>query len=101
MRIAIVTLAYEVKYSTNYGNRLQNYALQELLRTLEMTPETLAQYNVRNLNTCALLTEIAKNLLRTIIKRNYRSRHNSFTRFNKLHIKWGKIDLSTTKFHKD
>lgn len=94
MKAAIITQAYETKNGTNYGNRLQNYGLQELLISLELSPETVAQKNIKITKPIISLLKNAKNYLRIITKPNYRLRQNSFKRFNKQNIVWGKRKIN-------
>lgn len=41
MRVGIITLIEEI----NYGNRLQNYAVSELLKNLKINAETICIYD--------------------------------------------------------
>ncbi len=63
--------------SNNYGNRLQNYALQSLLEKYNLRVRTLSLNNRRWLNN-------GKNFVKSIVKRN---KFDYFSSFN-LKIKW-------------
>lgn len=86
MNVAIITISY----GTNYGNRLQNYAMQELSKKLGLNPSTIqlkADYSLRTNN---ILYIKIKELVKTIIRYRYelRERANRFNVFNKNFIVW-------------
>ena len=76
-KIAIVTII-----SYNYGNRLQNYAVQEIFKAMGNEPETLL------LERKSILVSL-KHKIRDFIKRD---RYSSFRKFDK-NIKWSKYDM--------
>ena len=77
-RIAIVTITNS---GPNFGNRLQNYALQTVLERLGCIPETIFTANI--IRRSIMLSRL-RWLARKIIKRTRRQYY--FDRFNKLYI---------------
>lgn len=85
-RIAIITISY----GTNYGNRLQNYAVQELIKKAGVSPGTIPLKTVYDLplkqKVIGKIKKIAKIILR--YQSEYRARVKRFSRFNEQYIVW-------------
>ena len=97
-KIGIITI---IDY-TNYGNRLQNYAVQEVLKSLECNVETLIyerkKENINNIKLVDLIKKIRKitikkiieSLVARIIKRSLikplESKIDKFKQFTQKHI---------------
>lgn len=84
-KIAILTIC-----SFNYGNRLQNYALQEILKHLGLSVETL------NRQPQTIMYFLKKNF-RSLIKRDSRSNFYAFHR----KIQWSRDVVSKNKISKN
>lgn len=85
-KIAIVTLYGE----TNYGNRLQNYAVHRYLTEMGFSCETLVLQKSQTLKD--RLKNVAKRALcKTIIKNKDQNRVESFSRFTKKYIPTRKV----------
>ena len=77
-KIGIIT----INDNDNYGNRLQNYATQEVMKMIDCVPETFL-YKVRPYNKdCKILQKI-KLCLKKYSKNMKRKRLYNFMRFNK------------------
>lgn len=88
MKVAIIT----INDNGNYGNRLQNYAVQEFLEKYNVEVETICNKTKgRNSKT----KEKIKNIIGFLFPIKKFSRHNAFVKFNK-NIKFSKyyIDLN-------
>lgn len=90
MKAAIITIAY----GENYGNRLQNYAMQETLKKLGLETATLRhQLTVGETGTRRLLRSI-KNIAKRILGRPYGKYRNMrakrFKSFNRKNIVYSK-----------
>lgn len=93
MKIGIVTITN----GQNYGNRLQNYALQEILKELGHEPETIWNDTGawENLRVYSRLKYWVKSKLH--IKYTPRiDRVVKFTAFNRKHILWSKYSVSVS-----
>lgn len=91
-KVAVLT----INDNNNYGNRLQNYAVQEILKKYEVEPE-----NVRNLNICigVFLKRIIKRILNLNNQRYKEKRLKNFRKFNK-NIKFSKYIILNKKVPK-
>lgn len=85
-RIAIITLYGE----TNYGNRLQNYAIYRYLTEMGFSCETLVLQKPQTLN-AKLKNAVRRLLCKTIVKNKDQNRVNSFSRFTKKYIPTRKV----------
>lgn len=87
-KVAILT----INDNNNYGNRLQNYATQEIIKRQGVKVETISNikglFGVRNVK-----KEIKDVIKRFPILRNKFCRYNSFIRFNR--------NIKASKFHID
>ena len=83
-KIAILT----INDDTNYGNRLQNYAVQEILKKKNFKVETI--HNQKNIIGINLVKKKIKDLLRMILNLERNKRYNCFLEFNK-NIKYSSI----------
>ena len=81
-RIAILT----INDDTNYGNRLQNYALQEYCKKNKVDVETI--HNQKGIVGINVLKKRLKNIIKRMLKRY--KRHQLFLDFNKKYIKYSK-----------
>lgn len=102
MKIGILTITD----GQNYGNRLQNYALQEVLRDFGCDVYTVRRKTKRDLNIFNELLFRTKNLVKLIIGRKdtffYRiKRKKAFVDFNKKYIKFTHQILYNNKAPKD
>ena len=74
MKIGIITL----NDNNNYGNRLQNYAVQQFLMQQNAEVETIVTQNAikvkRNINICNVFQKGIKLVFRTIHKMIFESR---------------------------
>lgn len=70
--------------SSNYGNRLQNYAMQEIIKSLEYKPETILRSRQ------SVTKRFLQQCIRPIIKKD---RYSCFHSFNRK-IKWSKCVVS-------
>lgn len=86
-KIGILT----INDNTNYGNRLQNYAVQEVLKKFNCKVETI--YNRENFYGIRYSKEILKNILKKILFFNAKCKRGScFVNFNK-NIKFSKYKI--------
>ena len=92
MKIAILTMAY----GTNYGNRLQNYALQELLRGIGLSTDTLHHKLEPTTTLCRKIIRFLKRCIKKVIRCNYEQaiRNRLFRKFDHEYVQWGKVSLS-------
>lgn len=86
----------------NYGNRLQNYAMQELLSSLDLDVETIQRKTPRDKNGISLLKYLAKQHIKRMIGRNttdfaLRERKHRFSEFNRTYIRFSNICLSNNQ----
>lgn len=88
MKIAIITMSYGI----NYGNRLQNYALQELIKSLGFDVETI-RFSKRKKGFLNFFIYYLKNVIKFFIgyRLHYaqKIRLKRFENFNQKYIKWG------------
>ena len=93
MRIAIVTITD----GQNYGNRLQNLALQETLKSMGFKVETIRRKTYRDLSFSAKIKQSIKNTIKKSIGRKYGAhralRKKRFDQFNRKNIRFSKICL--------
>lgn len=83
-KIAILT----INDDNNYGNKLQNYAVQEILRKQNFKPETINnQIGIVGIN---VLKKKIKNILKKFLKNKSSKRYNKFMEFNK-YIKYSRF----------
>ncbi|MBR3241345.1 MAG: polysaccharide pyruvyl transferase family protein [Parasporobacterium sp.] len=89
MKIGIITIAY----GENYGNRLQNYALQEILVSLGVKAETIKDISPHGWSLKKRIEIACREFISNIIKRKIirYKRALSFSVFNKKYIKYSKI----------
>lgn len=92
MKIGIITITD----GSNYGNRLQNYALQEFLRSIGVEVETVRRYTDRDLSKSTVIKAVIKDVIKTVIgKKNtffyQRKRKKIFKRFNKEYVSFSKM----------
>jgi hypothetical protein len=90
-KVACVTLSG----NNNFGNKLQNYALQTKVRELGFECETLWQNSIRAENLIYTILIYAK--YNILANKKISDRENKFIEFNKKHIKYSpyKIDFFT------
>lgn len=90
-KVGIITIN---DYS-NYGNRLQNYAVQEAMEKLDINAETIQNIDgIHSFDKTTIFKFQIKNFIKKIISKKY-MRYNNFLRFNK------KINLSKIKVDKE
>lgn len=95
MKVAIITLTD----GANYGNRLQNYAMQQLLSTFGHDVETLKRKTYRDKSFLERIEWYIKDNIKFIIGRSgtkclSQKRLFRFRRFNKKYIRFANIILS-------
>lgn len=97
MKCAIITITN----GSNYGNRLQNYAVQRVLEKRNITVETLINLGNNEDNYKTKIKSIVKNVLKTtLLYKKYNNeikRLNAFKKFNKYNIRFSKNSISNTK----
>jgi len=107
-KIAILTLNGQY----NYGNRLQNYATQEVLKSLGFSVETIitdnkivrAKKNFRYLSKKPIhyfISKIHDKLLRTIYKNRIKERTRVFRKFSSQYIAETSYSISIDKIPED
>ena len=93
MKTAIITITD----GANYGNRLQNYALQTALTALGGECETLRRNTSRDVgllgNTFSVMKDCCKAVLGRKTNQVYRIRKRVFDDFNERYIHWSKAVL--------
>lgn len=97
MKIGIVTITSV----QNYGNRLQNFALQEVLKSLGHDVDTI--WNSPNVRDDMCFKEQLKCYIRKIFHLKYVPRIDriiKFNKFNKKFIKWSKVRICNTDISK-
>lgn len=97
MKIAVVTNRDMI----NYGNRLQNYALQVFLESQDLNCETISVRSYRRI-IVEYIKKILKNVTGNIVyrKRPYLKREKSFEEFNKKYIKEKRIITPFGRFNR-
>lgn len=90
-KVGIIT----INDNDNYGNRLQNYAVQEFLKEIEVAPKTIRNYRWTNANNFRTLRFI-KNIRNLKFYSKSKNRKNNFREFNKL-IQWDKKYYSVNR----
>lgn len=91
MKVAIITITE----GANYGNRLQNFAMQELLLTLGYEVETIQRHTQRDLKGFRRFKVVIKDIVKACIGKknttfNYRNRKEKFDAFNSKYIRFSK-----------
>lgn len=86
----------------NYGNRLQNYAMQVFLTSLDLDVETIQRETPRDKHGIVLLKYLVKeNIKRLIGRKNtyfaLRERKRKFLEFNRKYIKFSNVCLSNNQ----
>ena len=98
MRVAILTITD----GANYGNRLQNYAMQEVLMSLGYEVETVKCDTFRDVSGVDKLKVIAKDSIKKVVgKKNtnfqYRARKARFESYNKKYLKFSKYHTANNE----
>lgn len=98
MKAAIVTITN----GANYGNRLQNYALQTKIESLGAETVTLRWRNVRDLRPVRRFLSDAKYVVKRalgmkVTDRGRRLRRKNFERFNREYVSFGKELLADNR----
>ena len=93
-KIAILT----INDDTNYGNRLQNYAVQKTLQKLNFSVETIN--NQKNIVGINIIKKKIKNIIKKLLNFKRFRRYNAFIKFNK-NIKYSKIYIDSNHVPKD
>jgi hypothetical protein len=102
MKVAIITITN----GQNYGNRLQNYALQQTLCKLNIEAETIKLLTFRELPMWKCKTMV-KRFVKFVIKYHYERysgkcyRVRNFREFDNKYIKLSKVKISKNKIPKD
>ena len=101
MKIAILTITD----GQNYGNRLQNYALQQLLLKSGCDVETIRMKTYRDRNSKEEVIFILKQVVKRILMRKdtyfgQLQRKRRFQKFNYL-IKWSQVTLQNNEIRHD
>lgn len=91
MKIGIVTITT----GSNFGNRLQNYALQTIIEKNGYNVETIKNYP--NRKSIFYLKKIIKNIL---YGKAHRNRERKFEKFNKQYIKFSRYEISNNQINK-
>ena len=85
-KVGILTI-YDIH---NYGNRLQNFAVQEFLKEMNIEPKTIKNENNR------YIVKI-KRLIKALVKHNEYKREKNFIRFNKKYINFSNYTVDCKK----
>lgn len=98
MKVGIITITD----GANYGNRLQNYAVQQLVKSLGVDAETIRRSTKRDLSTIQKCIFLVKEIIKKIIgKKNthfcFRKRKKRFCKFNKERIAFSNLTLKNNK----
>ncbi len=93
-RIGILT----INDDTNFGNRLQNYAVQEYLKKNNCTVETITNQKGNTGNN--IIKKKIKILIKKFIPKRKFKRNNCFNKFNK-NIKFSKIHIDLNNISSD
>ena len=106
MKVGIITL----NDNNNYGNRLQNYALQQFLTQQNVETETIVTQNIvkvkRNINLCNIFQKGIKLVSRTMYKmifeaRNMKKRKKNFENFTNNYINNTNFIITPNNIKKD
>ncbi len=102
MKVAIVTITD----GANYGNRLQNYAMQEVLKKIGCDVYTIQRISSRDLFGRKKAFVIIKDFVKKILGRKnttfqYRKRKKLFEAFNAKYILFSNDTLGYNKFSED
>lgn len=93
MKIAIVTITD----GQNYGNRLQNFALQQVLKNMGYEVQTLKRKTYRDLSVAGEMLYYIKIIVKRLMGRKYAAsrlmRKNEFDRFNREYIQFSDMCL--------
>ena len=90
----------------NYGNRLQNYAMQAFLTSLDLDVETIQRETPRDKHGIVLLKHLAKQYIKRLIGRKntdfaLRERKRKFSEFNRTYIRFSNTCLSNNQAPED
>ena len=90
----------------NYGNRLQNYAMQELLSSLDLEAETIRRETPRDKHGIILVKYLVKQYIKRLIGRKntdfaLRERKRKFSEFNRTYIRFSNTCLSNNQAPED
>jgi hypothetical protein len=103
MKVAIITITD----GQNYGNRLQNYALQEVLKKFNIEIETIRLLTYKDLSMLQKFKTMVKRIIKFIIKYHYDSyigkskRIIAFNRFNEKYINFSNEKIRKNKIPKN
>ena len=101
MKVAIITITD----GANYGNRLQNYALQQVLTSLGVSCETLNRLTSRDPSIIRKVGALIKDTIRFLLHKKtnhiYRVRRKRFKKYNKQSICWSKFTLQKNSAPKE
>lgn len=98
-KVAILTITD----GANYGNRLQNYAMQELLKSCNCCSITIKRYNTRDIQNSKKFFLMIKDFIKIIIRKKttrfaYRKRKHLFEQFNNKFISFSDVKLGFNRF---
>lgn len=98
-RVAILTITD----GANYGNRLQNYAMQELLKSCNCCAITIKRFSTRDIKNSKKFFLLIKDFIKIIIRKKntrfvYRKRVNLFEQFNNRFISFSDEKLGFNRF---
>lgn len=95
-KVAILT----INDDNNYGNRLQNYALQETLKKMNVVVETIE--NKKGVYGFRYIIRKVKNYIKIKIPlKMVNERTKTFLKFNRDNIKYSKIGIDENHIHKN
>ena len=102
MKVGILTITD----GANYGNRLQNYAMQEFLRSINKEVETIQRSTPRDMHGLIRLKYIIKEYIKKAVGKTntnfyLRKRKLRFQEFNRKFINFSKVCLSNNQAPKD
>ncbi len=101
MKIAIITITD----GCNYGNRLQNYALQTICMKYNAECETIRRKTSRDVSCFNICVDRLKDAIKFLLKRKtnrvYRLRKKIFCEFNDKYIYWSRNTLKYNLASKD
>lgn len=97
-KIAILTITD----GQNYGNRLQNYALQKVLTGLGFDVETIKRKTWRDLRGIKKYKQLIKKMIKVVLGypcgRYHKLRVRSFEKFNNRYLKFSDVVLSDNRY---
>lgn len=101
MKVAIITITN----GQNYGNRLQNYAVQTVLKKNNINPETLLNLGEKETSAIEKVKNTIKNCIKFLIKHKKfkveKEREKIFINFNKQYISFSDYKISNQNINKD